>query len=59
MGPLGNALNKAEFCQEIDFKCSNYLERSMRHMNHSSIFGITTTGIGKSLYSSRHADNQG
>jgi len=58
MGPLSNALNKAGICQEIDFKRSDYLECSMRHTNHSSIFGMTTMGIVQSLYSSRHAVNQ-
>ena len=59
MGRLSNALNKAGICQEIDFKRFDYLEYSIRHRNHSSIFGITTTGIVQSLYSSRHAFNQG
>ena len=57
MGPLSSALNKAGICQEIDFKRSDYLECSMRHTNRSSIFGMTT--IVQSLYSSRHAVNQG
>jgi len=28
-------LNKAIICHEIDFKRSDYLEYSMRHMNHN------------------------
>jgi len=47
-------LNKAGICQEIDFK--RWL---LRHTIHNSIFGKTTTGIVQSLYSSRHAVNQG
>ena len=58
MGPLSNALNKAGLCQEIAFKRSNCLECSMKQTNHSSIFGITTTGIVQSLYSWMHAVNQ-
>ena len=59
MGSFSNALNKAGICQEIDFKSSDYLECSIRHTNHSSIFGMTTTGIVQSLYSSRDAVIQG
>jgi len=59
IGSLANALNKAGISQEIDFKRSDYLECSMRDTNHSSIFGMTTTGIVQSLYSSRNAVNQG
>ena len=59
VGQLSNALNKAGIFQEIDFKRSYYLGCSMRHTNHSSIFGMTTTGTEQSLYSSRDAVNQG
>jgi hypothetical protein len=58
LGALSNALNKAGICQEIDFKRSEYLDWSMRHTNHSSIFGMTTMCIVQSLYSSRHDVNQ-
>ena len=59
MGLLSKALNKAGICQEIYFKRSDYLECSVRDTNHSSIFGMTTTGIVQSLYSSRHDVSQG
>jgi len=56
--PLSTALNIAGNCQEIDFKRFDYLECSIRHTNHSSIFGRTSTGIIQRLYSTRHAVNQ-
>jgi len=58
MGPLSNALNKAGICQKIDFKRSDGLECSMRHTNHNSIFGMTTTDIVQSLYPIRVAMHQ-
>ena len=59
MWPLCNAFNKAGFCQEIDFKRSECLDCSIRYTNHSSIFGMNTTDIAQSWYSSRNAINQG
>ena len=50
MGPLSNALIKEVICQEIDFKRFDYFDCLMRHANHSSIFGMTTTCIVDSLY---------